>query len=342
MATPTSLYAALAGIPDENTYLARDPWFQAGQNIQGMQTAPARNSTEAFLLPLIKGLGGGAVSGYGRKSALESALTDIKPAYKSITGTEYQPGPDWTVNQGKVDILAALLEDEQTKALELERQKQMGDLQKSLIGQGIEVNPTTGEYSSNPAILAALGEAADVKERAKAKYRAAEKPRSVDIPAETLNKLMTSKAFIDEGYKISDALENSGNNWASFNAMKRVTGLDKEGLGLRLSNLADTLARARSGAALNKEEVILYNNLIKGDVTGTPKQVSILLRKLVDTEARMGQSKTGLMKEYQRGGVDAVFGAFQPKTPPPNPSNFKSKAEFGKAYDAWKVENNER
>lgn len=318
MASDAAILAALAGIGDESTYYTRDPYFQAGQQIRQIETPKPRNSTEAFLLPFIKGIGGGAVTGHGKQTALETALGDIAPAYKTLTGKEYEKRPDWSIQQGKVDLLSALLEKEQENTLQVEKQKQFGDLQRSLVGQGIDVNPETGQYSSNPQILAALEATEEAKARAKAKYREPDKSNKTNIPAANLTQLSKSKGVVDEANVLAKKLELAGQSWGTIQAAKAFSGLDKDAIGLEIKNLADRLARARTGAAMNQSEVKLYGQIVGGDVTASPKQIAKLLKKLAEAESRISQSEIGLFEALDQGGMGAMKSQFDipqiPKT----------------------------
>lgn len=137
----------LAGsMQDENDYLAQSPYFLGGVNLAKQQVAP-RNNTEAFLLPLLQGLGSGALMGYGRKQAQDEAFKEYKssPFLSTLSGYQTEERPEnWTPKQGKLDIYAALLANEQNQALEIEQQKAKNDLQKTLLGKGVALSPEGG------------------------------------------------------------------------------------------------------------------------------------------------------------------------------------------------------
>ena len=125
----------------ENDYLAQDPWFNAGRSINAMQTPAGRNDAESLLLPLLKGIIGGSVTGYGRQQAQESMYDDIRAQLAGnmnigpvASGAEYaqdllgsalagkysgEDMPDgWTAKQGKGDLLQALVGQSQLQELE--------------------------------------------------------------------------------------------------------------------------------------------------------------------------------------------------------------------------------
>mgnify|MGYP000913947023 FL=1 len=137
----------LAGsMQDENDYLAQSPFFLGGVNLAKQQVAP-RNNTEAFLLPLLQGLGSGVLMGYGRKEAQDEAFKEYKssPFLSALSGYQTEERPEnWTPRQGKLDIYAALLANEQNQALEIEQQKAKNDLQKTLLGKGVALSPEGG------------------------------------------------------------------------------------------------------------------------------------------------------------------------------------------------------
>ena len=122
-------------------------------------------------------------------------------------------------------------------------------------------------------------------------------------------KFSEQKSFIEESASIANEL-NQIDSWTDFRKMRSFSSADKNGLALRLKNLADKLARARSGAALNDAEKKHYDQLISGDLTASPQDASRLLRKLATTEAKYVQDQIKLGQTVQDGGMDSLIEGF--------------------------------
>lgn len=116
----------LAGqVPTENDLLADNPWYMAGRQIQGMQAPQPQNNTQALLLPMLQGLAGGSLMGYGKGQAYEAGYDQYRnnPLLKAMVGSD-TVGADgtaplipyasetmpegWTPKVGKTDLLQAL------------------------------------------------------------------------------------------------------------------------------------------------------------------------------------------------------------------------------------------
>jgi hypothetical protein len=116
----------LAGqVPTENDLLADNPWYMAGRQIQGMQAPQPQNNTQALLLPMLQGLAGGGLMGYGKGQAYEAGYDQYRnnPLLKAMVGSD-TVGADgqaplipyasetmpenWTPKIGKTDLLQAL------------------------------------------------------------------------------------------------------------------------------------------------------------------------------------------------------------------------------------------
>ena len=133
------------------------------------------------------------------------------------------------------------------------------------------------------------------------------------LPAAMQDSIRKSKFVVDEARSIASDIEKSGNSWASYQAAKGLSAADTQGLGLRLTYLADSLARAKSGAALNKQEEETYGKMAKGDISAEPAQVAHLLRVLAESEAKQVLSMKPLL---QADSIDSFMGSFQPAEDP--------------------------
>lgn len=114
----------LAGqVPTENDLLADNPWYMAGRQIQGIQAPQPQNNTQALLLPMLQGLAGGGLMGYGKGQAYEAGYDQYRnnPLLKAMVSSQPE-GADlatipyasetmpegWTPKIGKTDLLQAL------------------------------------------------------------------------------------------------------------------------------------------------------------------------------------------------------------------------------------------
>jgi hypothetical protein len=109
----SSIYDLLMG-KSEQQYLAEDPFFRSGFGVsQGSGVAPRTNS-EALLIPLLEGLAGGAMQGFGRSQARKTAYEDYKknPLVSMLEGPalpEQMPS-GWNINDGQQDLIFKALQ----------------------------------------------------------------------------------------------------------------------------------------------------------------------------------------------------------------------------------------
>lgn len=143
-------YASLFALPDEKEYYANDPWYVAGSKTLGMRVDPSiyQNNQEALLYPILQGLAGGAMQGYGEQSSYQQALEDMGPVYQRVTGEEYNPNAGFgpvasgdtyadmlqdgeiqpSIKQMKGDLLLALSDRENREEREFEAAKRNAEL----------------------------------------------------------------------------------------------------------------------------------------------------------------------------------------------------------------------
>lgn len=155
------------------------------------------------------------------------------------------------------------------------------------------------------------------------KKRAELKPNNAaaNLPAAMTAQLAKSKSVIDEALNIAKDLDGV-KSWTDLQSIKRFSGLDRQGVGLELKNLADRFARARTGAAMNASEVKLYNDLVGGDITAGPGQVANLLKKLADAESRTAVSELGFVDTLNKSGISGLSESLRaPFDMPPTVSN---------------------
>ena len=176
------LFELLAnGGDNEATYRAQNPWYQAGGAVFQQPLPAPRSSTEAFLGPILQGLAGGTMLGYGRRQADQAAYEDYRnnPLFEALKGSE-DPGAQtlmrsyqgeeapegWTARQGKRDtILAALRQSiaQEERMADIEGGNQ---LERLLAGKGVMIG-SGGQIVPIPGLAEAEANAAGLVEDAK-------------------------------------------------------------------------------------------------------------------------------------------------------------------------------
>lgn len=330
-----------ANIGSENDYLLQDPWFTGGRSLaQSNWGAGARNDAEAFVLPLLQGILSGSMTGMGRQNARQDMYSDIRSMLAGDTnigpvasGSEYAKDllgsalageyasptmPEgWTGKQGRDDLLQALIgqaqlqeqEDkkEQMRAqlaaqMEAHAAQKEQDIANKLAAEGLR-RTATG-YELDLSFAEAEAEKARRIATGKAEGEREGKGGIVELPAPTVAEAGKTRALIDESRTIADELAKV-DSWADLRKSRTFSGMDTEGIGAHMANLADRLGRARTGAAMNQFEADLYNRLTGGSLDVEPKQAANLLRKLASAESRIlsstlkmeGELKTKPLKE---------------------------------------------
>lgn len=298
------LSALMGGVGDENTYIAQNPWAQAGRGIAGIQTAAPRNNTEAFLMPFLQSSLAGALSGYGKNQAQQAQYGDLRnlvqsplladalaedPNLTAMFTAEDRPA-DFSAKAAKNELLLAALKQEGIDQFERKKQEKQAELEFDI------------KKAQNQELMDAEAERARLIEEAK---NSVKPEKQFELPPAMLTETSKSKSLIDESLFIAKELENV-KSWADLQKSKAFSGLDTDGIALQMKNLADRYARVRTGAALNKSEEALYDQLVGGDLTADPKQASKLLKKLASAEVRIMDSTLGFAEELGTKGPAAV------------------------------------
>lgn len=152
------LYSVLAGLSSEEDYLARSPYYMGGAALAKSEMPAATSSTQAFLLPLLQGLGSGTLMGLGRESAADQMYLDAKNSPYGNTSDAFameERPEDMTSKQIQAaSTLAALLQQNQQE----EKLKQL-DFQKSLIPYSDLAVDVAGRKEKNKADIRTAREA---------------------------------------------------------------------------------------------------------------------------------------------------------------------------------------
>jgi hypothetical protein len=123
------LYSQLAGLASEEEYLKRSPFYMGGAALAQSQLPTATSSTQAFLLPLLQGLGSGTLMGLGRDSAADEMYLDAKSSPFSSSSpsfTSAERPEDMTAKQIQAQALLTALSAQnaqEEKLRELDMQK---------------------------------------------------------------------------------------------------------------------------------------------------------------------------------------------------------------------------
>jgi hypothetical protein len=305
-----SLLSLLSGAGRERTSLKDNPYLAIAASLaqSNQNTPPARNDLEAFLMPIVQGGMMGSVGGLSSEKEEEnlfdyyknnplvramSANTNIGPVIdaeeysKNLQGQglaaylSAEKPEGWTSQQGESDLLGALIGYQQQE----EQRKAEQEIQAAV--------------DKRAALLPVF--------QAEQQIRGAINPSGTNVKVDTgfsaaaADELRKSYAVVQEADTVADMLDKSDLGWGDYQLMRRVGAADKDGLGVAIKNLADRLTRARTGAALNKNEEALYSKMVGGDITVEPKQAAKLLRKLAASESRYLQSSMDFADIYKEG-----------------------------------------
>lgn len=92
LADEALLKSATDSLGDDNKYLAQDPYFMAGNAVMGVKQPQWQGNSGAILGPILQGLTGGFLKGYGTQDAMQNQYTDYKnsPIMQALAAP--QPG----------------------------------------------------------------------------------------------------------------------------------------------------------------------------------------------------------------------------------------------------------
>lgn len=213
-----------------------------------------------------------------QKQAIEKAA--LKKTLLTTYGADIDENGNITSNQGLVDAAQILSGAKHP-------------------GGKVDLNDPNLDPDFKKALIDAGGDS--ISARQLMRQREAMRKEGIDIPEPVKQRWGIQASAISEARDLATTLTNSKTTWAGLRAAKNFSGLDQEGIGLRFKDLADVLGRARSGAALNANEEKLYRDLVGGDYTASPAQVTNLLNKLSDTLERMGTKEFDAIKKMNKG-----------------------------------------
>ena len=204
----------------------------------------------------------------------------------------------------KTGLMPYVAEEEKQKYLATQPYKQEEDLLKQsnqllgaegkimIPGQGIVdvTNPMQREADLDAMKIANQLRAKEGKTLIGGKLEQVIDPKmlagEIKLPSSLVEKFAGARGVIAEAKTLASELDKQNISWKDLQGSKIFSGLDESGIALQLQNLADRLARARSGAALNQTELTTFNKMVGGDLSASPQQVAKLLRKLAEAENR--------------------------------------------------------
>jgi hypothetical protein len=182
-----------------------------------------------------------------------------------------------------------LIREEMTVRQQAALEQSRAELERKLAGEGLRLT-ADGKYERIPEWAEAQAAAEREKARGKAEGEREGKHGIVDLSAATAADAGERRSLIDESRTVASELEKVG-SWAELRKTRTFAGMDDDGIAAHMKNLSDRLARARTGAAMNKNEEALYDRLTGGSLDVAPQQAANLLRKLASAEARILSSK---------------------------------------------------
>ena len=104
-------------IPDEQALLARDPFFTGGLTVLKQPQPNYQTNAQAILGPLLQGLAGGAMMGYGKEQVRDVLRPQYSKLIESISGSPYDAtNENWTPEIGKSALTEALMGAQQKAA----------------------------------------------------------------------------------------------------------------------------------------------------------------------------------------------------------------------------------
>lgn len=144
--------------------------------------------------------------------------------------------------------------------------------------------------------------------------------KPVNIPSPEAQKLAGTYEFVQENLRLASEIERFP-DWMTYKATMAASGLDPNALFARILNNKDKLARARTGAVINKDEEVVFQRMLLGDFSAGPQAVANILRKISEAEARGAENKIDVYRSINdpqklQGLFSDVEDASQASSPP--------------------------
>lgn len=320
--------ALLLALANQAGAVDESPYFGAGQAILQSQLPRATNNTEAILGPILQGLVGGGLSGYGQGATNKASFNAFaqNPILQSL-GTGQDIGPvasgdqygaslladayagempaNWTPGQGKSDILSALITKQAVEEDEEAKREQRQKIAAALLPKGMQIGET-GEIVPIAGFAEVNADIAKAEADAKNKSEAS---KPIAAPAAVLGELADQKGIVDEATQLGNTLKTGTKSWSDLRKAEMFSGLDDDGIAVRIKDLADRVLRSRSGAAAPVAEVLKLQRIIAGDRTATPQEAGELILKFANREKQNALSKIDLINTP--GGLEGMKTSFE-------------------------------
>lgn len=325
--------AKLLTSTDDKTIAASDP-YASFQEIPQLINATALqgkgySTKDRIIAGLLGGFAGGALGQFS-----ENYQTKAKKDYKQIlnltaAGVDLEDAdsvsklreagvniPDFSDVDSSVfkaakeqgDIFRTLKVAGELDAVKEAALKSQEMRDKAYLEEGFVKNLKTGEYELDPRIDP-LEKAIRI-EAAKKRLEGASDKSKFKLGVEATDRLGKSKAVIDEALYLSNEFYNSPDNKVETQLAFLFPNLDESGRATQLKNLADSLTRAKTGAALNTNEQKVYKELTRGNIISDAKTIANILRKLAESESRLVKSQIDFAYQLQTGGYEGAKEAF--------------------------------
>lgn len=306
------LLSLLAGsLGGEQDYWAQDPFFGAGRSVASWDLPRPTSNAEAIFGPALQGGLAGLLTGYGMKSANQSAYKDYSSILRPLQGQSEFVGPPtedqmlhsylsetapegWTPKIGKSDLVLASLMQEAQREQDLKRLERQYDMEKLLAGKGVAISPDGTELTPIPGLAEAEAQASALKKSSEIEAERKAKGTNADLeklPDGIKTSIAKQNAIVEQASKLGSELVKGGESWLGMQGAKRFSGLDKEGVAARISDLVDRVIRIRTGATAPPEEVDRLTRSIVGDGTATPEQMGKLLLQFANSEMENAQAQ---------------------------------------------------
>lgn len=185
----TSLYNALAsGLPDENYFLAQNPFFNAGRSVSSWNLPAPTNNFEAIFGPALQGFLAGTLTGYGKHDARQEAYNVYAPLLSSLNSSRPESAPygpltyddalkvnpyasstmpeGWNARVGQQQLFQALIKADAENEFAQKKAEQQGALMNSLMGKGLQLAPSENGGGLTIAPIPGYAEALAAQEAA--------------------------------------------------------------------------------------------------------------------------------------------------------------------------------
>ena len=285
-------------------YYAKDPYYVAGAQILNMAPVQAQTNSQAVAIPLIQGLLGGGLAGYGSKRAQDAGYQDYRKIPGLGAGYESEERPkDWDIYTGMTDRLQMETRAEAAAKIEAERAKQQAAMEKFLMGKSLRATPTGG-VEVDPDMLAAKKQILEEEEKIKGKYSKGITVNNSTVPnmgVELKSKVTKVIPIAEAALRLAEKLKASEVGYFDFLTGKMIPKVDKKLLNTDMNALMSAIGYADSGANLSESEKADREKIMGGSWTLDPKEAADFLENFGRSRLMNAQATWDVANEIDAG-----------------------------------------